>query len=258
MTIRKKVSAIIQARMGSARLPNKVLMDIESNPLLWHVINRLGFSKEIDEIILAIPDTKENDVLEQFAKQQKIKYFKGSENDVLSRYHQAAEKFACEVVVRVCADRVAIDPEITDLVIKKHLIGDADYTSNTLKPTFPAGQEVEVFNINVLQRAESEGTQPYQREHVTPYIYLHPEIFNLQNIEAEGGLRRPEIRLTVDTKEDFELVSQIYKHLYRSQNVFDTKAIINLLDKYPELKKINSNIKQKSLDLLRNKVSYES
>lgn len=247
MPNRKKVSAIIQARMGSTRLSNKVLMNIEHMPLLWHIIHRLGFSKEINEIILAIPDTIENNALEQFAKQYKIKYFRGSENDVLSRYYQAAKKFKCKIVVRICADRPVIDPEIVDLVIKKYLDGNTDYTSNTLQQTFSMGLEVEVFDINVLRRADNEGTQPYQREHVTPYIYLHPEFFKLQNIQAEGTLQRPEIRLTVDTKEDFELVSQIYKHLYKPQSVFNTKEIIDLLDKYPELKKINRNIKQKPL-----------
>ncbi len=248
MLTRKKVSAIIQARMGSTRLPNKVLMDIERMPLLWHIIHRLGFSREIDEIILAIPDTPNNDVLEQFAKQYKVKYFRGSEEDILLRYYQAAKKFSCEIIVRICADRPVVDPKVADLVIKKHLSGNVDYTSNNLQQTFPLGLEIEVFNMNVLQRAHREGTEPYQREHVTPYIYLHPELFKLQNIQAEGLLRRPEIRLTVDTKEDFALISQIYKHLNVSQNVFSTKAIINLLDKHPELKKLNNNIKQKPLN----------
>ncbi len=248
MVNRKKVSAIIQARMGSTRLPNKVLMQIERKPLLWHIMHRLGFSKEIHEVILAIPDTKENDVLEQFAKQYKIKYFSGSEDDVLSRYHQAAKKFNCEIVVRICSDRPVIDPEIVDMVIKKHLDDNVDYTANNLQQTFPVGLEAEVFDSSVLQKANLEAKALHEREHVTPYIYLHPELFKLRNVEAQGILQRPDIRLTVDTKEDFELVSQIYNHLHAPGNMFGAKAIIDLLDKYPDLKKINSNIKQKPLE----------
>lgn len=218
-----KIGGIIQARMTSTRLPCKVLMDIEGKPMLWHVINRLKFSEKLNDIILAIPDTKENDILEKFAKDNKIKYFRGSEEDVLSRYYETAKKFKCDVIVRITSDCPLIDPKIVDFVIGKHLGSDADYTSNTLKRTFPRGLDVEVFNFKVLERAHKEVTESYQREHVTPYIYKHPEIFKLQNIEAKGKLRRPNLRLTVDTKEDLQLIREIYKHLYKPREVFYTK-----------------------------------
>jgi len=243
----KKIAAIIQARITSTRLPGKVLIDIEGKPMIWYVINRLKFCKKFDDIILAIPDTKANDVLEDFAKDNKVKYFRGSEKDVLSRYYEAAKKFKCDVIVRITSDCPLIDPQIIDWVIKKHLDSDVDYTSNTLKRTFPRGLDAEVFNFKVLERAYKKAKENYQREHVTPYIYEHPEIFKLQNIEAKGKLKRPELRLTVDTKEDLQLAREIYKHLSNLPKIFHTKDIIDLFNKQPQLIKINAEVKQKDL-----------
>ena len=242
-----KIGAIIQARMTSTRLPGKVLMDIEGKPMLWHVVNRLKFSEKLDDIILAIPNTKKNNILEKFAKDNKVKYFRGSEEDVLSRYYKTAKKFKCDLIVRITSDCPLIDPQIVDLVIEKHLKLNADYTSNTLKRTFPRGLGVEVFNFKVLKKAQKEAKEDYQREHVTPYIYEHPEIFELQNIEAKGKLRRPDLRLTVDTKEDLKLIREIYRYLYNPGKIFYTEEIIDLLDKHPELIKINANVQQKAL-----------
>lgn len=243
----QKISAIIQARMTSSRLPGKVLMRIEGKPMLWHVINRLKFSEKIKEIILAIPDNRENDILERFANNFKIKYFRGSEYDVLSRYYETAKRFKCSIVARITSDCPLIDPRVVDQVASKYLELNTDYTSNSLKKSFPRGLDVEVFNFDVLERANQEAKRDYQREHVTPYIYENPKIFKLQNIQAEGELKRPELRLTVDAKEDLELVKEIYKHLYKENKIFYAKDIINLLDKYPEFKKINAKIKQKEL-----------
>ena len=243
-----KISAIVQARMTSTRLPGKVLMQIEGKPMLWQVINRLRLAKKIDEVILAIPDTKENDILERWTKENQIKYYRGSEEDVLFRYYETAKKFHSKVIIRLTSDCPLIDPKIVDLVIEKHLNSGVDYTSNVIKRTFPRGLDVEVFNFMVLEKAHKEAKENYQREHVTPYIYEHPEIFKLQNIIAKGMLKRPEIRLTVDTKEDLRLIREIYKHLYEPERVFYTKEIIELLDEHPELKKINARIKQKDLE----------
>jgi spore coat polysaccharide biosynthesis protein SpsF (cytidylyltransferase family) len=242
-----KIAAIIQARMTSTRLPGKVLMKIEGKPTLWHVINRLKFSKKLNDIILAIPDTKENSVLEEFAKDNAIKFFRGSEKDVLSRYYETAKKFKVDVIVRITSDCPLIDPRIVDLVIKKHLNSNVDYTSNTLERTFPRGLDVEVFNFEAFRRVYKEAKENYQREHVTPYIYEHPDIFKLQNVEAKGKLKHPELRLTVDTKEDLQLIREIYKYLYKPGKIFYVEEIINLLNRYPELVKININVKQKEL-----------
>lgn len=245
--LRKNVATIIQARTTSTRLPNKVLLEIEQKPMLWHVINRLKLSKQLDGIILAIPDTPKNDILEEFAIENNLKYFRGSEEDVLSRYYQAAKKFSVDIVIRITSDCPLIDPRIVDLVIKRHLNSTADYSSDSLERTFPRGLDTEVFGFEVLERSYKEAKENYQREHVTPYIHEHPEIFKVQNIEAEGKLKRPELRLTVDTKEDLELIREIYRYLYKPEEIFYTEEIVDLFDKHPELIKINAHIRQKTL-----------
>jgi spore coat polysaccharide biosynthesis protein SpsF (cytidylyltransferase family) len=244
---KKKISAIVQARMTSTRLPGKVLMDIEGKPMLWHIINRLRFSKKLNDIILAIPDTKKNDILEKFAKDNKIKYFRGNENDVLSRYYETAKKFKCEVIIRITGDDPLVDPQIIDFTVKKHLKSDTDYTSNNLKRTFPLGLDIEVFNFEVLERAYKEAKENYQREHVTAYIYEHPEIFKLQNVDAKGKLRKPSLRLTVDTKEDLKLIREIYRRLYKEGKIFLMEDILALLKLHPELVEINKDVKQKEI-----------
>ena len=241
---KNKTTAIIQARMTSTRLPGKVLMDIEGKPMLWRVINRLRFSKKIDDIILAIPDTKENDILEEFIKKNNIKYFRGSEKDVLSRYYEAAKKNKCNTIARITSDCPLIDPKIVDSVIKKYLNSSADYTSNTLKRTFPRGLDIEVFNFKVLEKAYKEAKQFYQREHVTPYIYENPEKFRLINVKNKSNLCF--MRWTVDEKKDLEFVREIYKKIYPKKKIFYMKDIVAILRKYPKLMKINEKVRQKN------------
>jgi len=241
-----KISAIIQARMTSTRLPGKVLMNIGGKSMVWHVVNRLKHSKKLDDIILAIPDTKKNDILEKFAKDSKVKYFRGSEEDVLSRYYETAKKFKCDVIVRITSDCPLIDPKIVDLLIEKYLSSNVDYTK-ALMTTFPRGLDVEVFDFKALKKAYRKAKEPYQREHVTPYIYENTKIFKVGFVSAKGNLKHPEVRLVVDTKEDLKLVREIYKYLYKDRKIFYTEEIIDLLGKQPELLKINAHIKQKRL-----------
>jgi len=243
-----RISAIVQARTSSTRLPKKVLVNIENKPMLLHVINRLKLSKKIDEIILAMPDCKEDDVLEEFANKYRIEYYRGSRDNVLSRYYGAAKKYHSDVIVRITSDCPLIDPAIVDLVVSKHLNAGADYTSNVMKRTFPRGLDVEVFNFGALDRANREASEEYEKEHVTPYIYEHPEMFKLENLEATTILRRPDLRLTVDTEEDLRLMKEIYGSLYRkNMEYFSIEKVIELFNSTPELAKINSHIEQKKL-----------
>ncbi|MBU2540202.1 glycosyltransferase family protein [Patescibacteria group bacterium] len=247
------IGAIIQARMGSTRLPGKVLMDIMGKPMLWHLINRLKFSKRINEVILAIPDTKENDALEKFAEENKIKYFRGSEEDVLSRYFKAAQKFKCDLIVRMTSDCPLIDPKIADLVIEKHLNYGADFTANflegkrgeTLERTFLHGTELEVFNFSTLENAYQQAKEPYQREHVDPYIFEHPEIFKIAAIKNTEDVSY--MRCTVDEMKDLELVREIYKRLYKKGEIFFMEDVVNLLKTHPELMEINKEVKRKQI-----------
>jgi len=138
-----------------------------------------------------------------------------------------------------------IDPKITDHVIESHLNSEVDYTSNVIVRTFPRGLDTEVFNFSILETTFQNAKENYEREHVTPYIYLHPELFKLKSIEASGKLRRPDLRLTIDTKEDLRLSEKIFKHLYRENQIFYTDDVIDFLDKHPELVAINAHIVQK-------------
>lgn len=239
-----KVEAIIQARVTSTRLPGKVLKDIVGKPMLWHLLNRLRSANRIDNVILAIPRSTQNDKLENFAKELKLPCFRGSEDDVLSRYYEAAVEFGAEVIVRITSDCPLIDPWVTDTVIAAHLNSDADYTSNR---GFPRGLDTEVFNLDALNRAYKEANRNYEREHVTPYIYQHPNLFKIESVEANGKLRRPDLRLTVDTEEDLRLIREIFKRLYRDGRIFYTEDVIDLLDKNPKLVAINAHVAQKKL-----------
>ena len=243
-----KVVAIVQARIGSTRLPGKVLKDISGKPMLWYLISRLKYSTRTDDLVLAIPESRQNDQLEDFAQRHKLHYFRGSEEDVLARYYGAATKFGAEVIVRLTADCPLIDPEVTDRIIEEHLSSGADYTSNTMKRTFPRGLDTEVFSFQALHVAYQAAREDYEREHVTPYIYQHPDLFRLKSVEANGKLRRPDLRLTVDTGEDLRLIKEIFHRLYHKNQVFPIEEVINLLDKHPELAAISANVRQKGFD----------
>jgi len=239
------VGVIIQARMNSARLPGKVLMDIAGKPMLWHVVERLKNAKKIDEIILAIPDTKNNDELEAFAKNHNIKYFRGSEEDVLSRYYKAAKNFTCNVIVRITSDCPLVDAALVDAFVKKHLASDADYTSNIIQRTYPKGIDVEVLNFEILEKSFKEATIQKHREHVTLYVREHPEKFKRVSVKQEKNFSR--LRWTVDEQEDLEFVREIYKRLYKKGSIFFMEDIMKVLEKEPKLLEINKNIKRKKI-----------
>ena len=241
------IVAIIQARVVATRLPEKILKDISGKPMLWHVVNRLMLSQTIDDIVLAIPASDQNDSLEDFAKRLKLHCFRGSETDVLSRYYGAAVKFGGDVIVRVTADCPLIDPRVTDSIINTHMNSGVDYTTNDVEHGFTRGLDTEVFSVDTLARANQEAKQDYEREHVTPYIYQHPDLFVLNFVEASGKLKRPDLRLTVDTDDDLKLIREIYKGLYRDEQIFYTDNVIEFLDSHPELKAINAHIRQKEL-----------
>lgn len=215
--------------------------------MIWHVIERLKSSKFINEIILAIPETKKNDVLETFCKKHDVKFFKGSEDDVLARYHGAAQKFNCDIVVRVTSDCPLIDPKIVDKVIKKHLKTGVDYTSNIFERTFPRGLDTEVFNFKILNKTFKEAKEKHQREHVTPFVWEQPNVFKIGCLKANRKLNHPEYRWTVDVKEDLKMIRKIFKILYKPNKFFSAESVIDLLNERPEIAEINAKVEQKKL-----------
>jgi len=240
-----KVVVIIQARTGSTRLPGKVLKKIKDKMILDYVIDRLRLCKNIDDIVLATTTNKQDNVLEEYAKNKDIKYYRGSEEDVLNRYYEAAKKYDADIIVRITSDCPLIDFEIVDRVIKKHIDSKADYTSNVIKRTFPRGFDTEVFNFNVLEDTNNNADKNYHKEHVTEYMTEHPEKYKLINVEAEGKIKRPDIRITVDTLEDLELIKRI---LFNFDSINFTAAdIIDFLEKNPKLLEINKNVTQREV-----------
>ncbi len=246
----KKIVCIIQARMGSSRLPGKVMKKIKGKSILYYVLERVKQSRFIDQIVIATTTSKQDDVIVEEAERLNVEWFRGSEQDVLSRYYYAAKKFDADVVVRITSDCPLIDPQIIDSVIMNYL-DNPEYSLVTNagpdleKRTFPRGLDTEVFSFEALEKSFDNATEKYQREHVTPFIYEKNNLSNIYFIEAHGKLRRPDIRITVDTEKDFELISKIIRHFEKIH--FNAKDIINLLDNHPELFNINKDVKQKSL-----------
>lgn len=237
------IGIIIQARMGSTRLPGKMAKKILGKTILELVIFRLKKIKNLAKIILATTENKADDILEGISKQNKIKVFRGSEDDVLDRYYQAAKKFGIDPIVRITADCPVLDWQICDEVINFYLQNKYDYVSNVSPPTFPDGFDVEVFSFKALANAWSNAKLKSEREHVTPYIANHPEIFKIGNLVRNGN-DLSGLRLTLDEKVDLILLRNIYSALYKKNNYFVLSDILNLFQKKPELLKINQKIKR--------------
>lgn len=244
-----KASAIVQARFGSTRLPGKIFKDICGKPVLWHVVNRLSHSKLLDKIIVATTILPEDDVVEKFCTENNILFSRGSSEDVLSRYYEAAKKFEAEIVIRITSDCPVIDPQILDTMIEEFTAAsktkNIDYMSNSIQRTFPRGLDVEIFTFDVLEKIFNEAVQTYEREHVTPYIYQHPEIFKIKNFAGEKDYSFH--RWTVDTPADYELIKKIYDELYDPEKIFLFSDILKLFEQQPDLININQHIKQKRL-----------
>jgi len=236
------IVAIIQARMRSTRLPGKVMKDISGKPMLWHVIYRVKYSKLINKIVVATSTNKEDDIIENFCKENRILFYRGDEEDVLKRYYEAAKIYNGNKIVRITSDCPLIDPEIVDIVIKEHLKDEVDYTSNTIERTFPRGLDTEVFNFEALERANEMAKEKYQREHVTIFIYENPHLFKIKNVRNFKDLSH--LRWTVDEERDLIFVREIYKRLYKG-NIFFMRDILEVLEKEPDLKRINEMVKQK-------------
>ena len=204
-----RVIAIIQARLGSKRLPDKVLLPVFGLPLVEVVAIRAKMASLVDDVIIAIPDNKENHVLANYLLSKDIKFIRGDEHDVLGRFLYSATATHADVIVRLTADDPFKEPGIIDEVVSRILLG-FDYVSNNLKPSFPEGLDVEAFTYDALVKADKLATKNYEREHVTPYIWESPDRFNLCNVLCEQqGFEN--VRLTIDDKVDFELISNFVR-----------------------------------------------
>ena len=240
------VNAIIQARCGSTRFPNKVFALIDGKPLLWHVVNRLKYAKKIDDIIVATTVSGKDDKIEEWCKENNVHCFRGSEENVLNRYYSASEAFPSDYVVRITADDPFKEPKVIDAVITKLIEEGYDHVTNNLPPSFPEGLDCEAFKKSALDRSEKEAETSFEREHVTQYIYHHPEIFKIGNVS--NGENLSYLRWTVDKDVDFEMVKAVYAHRNPAKKgILLMDEILDILKAYPEIEKINSEVERSAM-----------
>lgn len=233
-----KVVAIVQARMGSTRLPGKVLLPLIKKPLLEIVLERLSFSRAIDQTIVATTTSPQDDVLNEWLIQKNIPVFRGSEHDVLDRYYNCALKHKADIIVRITADDPFKDFGVIDKAVRELLDDPSlDYCSNNLTPTFPEGLDVEVFRFSGLRRAFKNASLVSEREHVTPYIWKNVDTFKLKNIEHTQNLSH--WRLTIDTEIDLALIRKIMGY-FGEGNIFTLEELTKFLDANGDLQKTNS------------------
>ena len=230
--------------MGSERLPGKVLADIEGQSMLERVVRRVQKSRLTTKVVVATTTNPHDDAIAAAVSKLGVAITRGSEEDVLDRFHDAADSYEADVIVRVCADSPFIDPAVIDDTIESYLSArpPVDYASNKLSPTFPLGLDVEVFSRDALERAWRESNESFQRAHVTVYIYQNPSIFGLLPVTNPRNLHS--MRWTVDTAEDLEFARQVFKRLdVRSD--FSWLDVLGIVEAEPGLGEINSHLRPK-------------
>lgn len=241
----QQIFAIIQARMGSQRLPGKVLADIQGEPMIARVVERTRRASCLNGVIVATTIDPTDDEVAALCQARGYAAIRGHATDVLDRYVQAARAHDVDIIVRVTGDCPLIDPAVVDRTVAAFLASDppADYASNRIVPTYPIGLDVEVFTRQALLRAYAEATVKYQREHVTPYFYESPGRFRVVSVESGGDFGGH--RWTVDTPEDLQFVREVFIRMQGRED-FGWQDVLHLLDEEPELAQINAHIRQRT------------
>ncbi|MDA7729153.1 glycosyltransferase family protein, partial [Flavobacteriales bacterium] len=207
------VVAIIQARTGSTRLPNKIFSELSGHSLLYHVVDRLKPCKEIDEIVIATTTSTRDNSIVEWCNDNYVNYYRGSEENVLKRYYDTAKEFKAEIIIRVTADDPFKDYRAIDKAIKTLKENKYDFVCNNCPVSFPEGLDIEVFTMRTLSNAFLHSTSNFEQEHVTQYIHRNKEKFKIFNIKNDQDLSN--IRWTIDTKEDYLFVKEVYNNLYK-------------------------------------------
>ena len=239
---------IVQARMTSTRLPGKVVKVVCGKPLLEHLIDRLKRVKYADRIVIATTVNETDDIIVELCEKLDISYYRGSEEDVLGRYYETAVEYGGDIIIRITSDCPVIDPEVVDYLINffTNNTEKYDYVSNTLERTYPKGMDAEVISFNALKEAHFNAYDPFDREHVTPFIKRRPQQFRLYNILYRTDMSR--YRWTLDTPEDLELISKIFDALFYQNPSFSLKDMLDQMERTPEWAAINAHIEQKKTD----------
>jgi spore coat polysaccharide biosynthesis protein SpsF len=242
----ESVVAIVQARMGSERLPGKVLLDIAGQSMLERVVVRLRMAPSIDRVVIATTENPADDAIVTACDTLDVLVIRGSEDDVIGRFARVARAIEPDVCVRVSADSPFVDAEVCDLVVTGFLEADppVDYASNKLEPSFPLGLDVEAFSRDALMRADEDAREPFERAHVTPHIYMHPESFRLLPVRSDSDLHA--WRWTVDTAEDLAFAREVFAR-FGGRNDFSWREVVQLIDAEPRLAEINRHITGKPL-----------
>jgi len=240
-----KTVAIIQARMGSTRLPGKVLKDIAGDPMLARVVERTRRAGTVNEVVVATSDLPDDNVIEQLCSDRSWACFRGSETDVLDRYYRAAIAFNADLIVRVTSDCPLIDPQLIDEHVNRLLErrAEVDFVTNMFTQTYPLGLAVEVMPLDVLARMKRMSQTDMLKEHVTTLAYVRPEWFQIEEVLHTTDLSH--LRWTVDTAEDLELVRRIFRHFGHDR--FRWEEVLPVLEQHPDWAKINQDIRQKAL-----------
>lgn len=240
------VNAIIQARCGSTRFPNKVFADIDGKPLLWHVVNRLTYAKTINKIVVATTTSSKDNRIEKWCKENNVSCFRGSEEDVLNRYYCASVAFPSDVVVRITADDPFKEPAIIDAVVNKLIDESYDHVTNNFPPSWPEGLDCEAFRFSALEISEKTTHDKFEREHVTQYIYHNSDKFRIGNVESEKNLSH--LRWTIDKEADYNMVKAIYaKRNPNNKGILLMEEILEILNSYPEISEINSSVERSAM-----------
>lgn len=240
-----RIVATIEARMTSSRLPGKVLAAAENKPMLELMIERLRFVAELDEIVIATTVNRADDPVEDLARRLGVGFWRGSEDDVLGRVLEAATAHRADLIVELTGDCPLIDPLVVSRTIQYYLQANVDYVSNGLAQTYPMGMSVQVFSRTVLEDVAARTNDPADREHVTLFIYRNPEIYSQANVEAHLDETRPDLRLTLDTKEDLEVIRAVFSALRPVRSNFSLADMIDFFKVHPEVAAINAGVVQR-------------
>ncbi len=241
-----KIVAIIEARFNSTRLPGKVLMPIMGQPMLVRIIQRLKLARTLDDIVVATSDSISDDAVEHAMDYMGAHIYRGSENDVLDRVVKAAQSVDADIIVEVTGDCPLVDPGLVDKVVGDFLVGGADFVSNILPHTTPRGTDVRVFRTSQLAEINRNSRDSADHEHVSLHFWEHLDRYSCRNVEMDLPEVVAEIRLTVDTAEDLQLVRAIYEGLYEANPAFSLVDVLDFLNANPHLLELNRHVEQKS------------
>ena len=242
-----KVVATVEARMGSSRLPGKVLLPAAGGPMLGHLVSRLRRVEGLDQIVVATTTDRGDDVLEDWSKQNEVAIFRGSANDVMGRVIGAAKSVSADLIVEITGDCPLIDPDIVDLGIRTFLANSVDYVSNVVVPSYPIGMDVQVFLLETLESSYNETSDPLDLEHVTRHIRQNPSKFSPLNMIAPKGAHRPGLGLTLDEQADYLVIKEVLENLQPTLS-FSCQEIIKFLESRPDILALNHSVYRKGFE----------